>query len=387
MGQLFGRSAIVRLMDGIARNVRVTGLEAGPVVRELLEQLAPDREQLKLVLVFADWRLDPYALARGMQKALPAPVVGCSTLGVVANGPATAAAVGFYGDWLRAGVGIATELPKSAILRARDAVDRAASALGTTPQALEPGRHAALTLVDGLCGHEEAFCIGSAAAAPHIRFVGGSSSTEHGSARRSFLWANGEVFADAGVVVLLESALPMEAVTSSHLTVTPSKAVVTMAEGRLIEELDGMPAAPRLRQLIAQLGGRLDEAQPSEYAFARFVGGKPYVRSIHAVEGDFVLLASTVEPGHVLHVMRPGDLIAQTQRDLAAAASRIGGEMAALVAFSCVSRHWEAKARGIDRELAATYDMYPTTGFQTFGEQTGTLLVNHTLTGLAIGHG
>ena len=374
-------------MDGIARNVRVTGLEAGPVVRSLVDQLAPDKERLRLVLVFADWRIDPYALARGMQKALPAPVVGCATVGVVANGPATVAAVGFYGDWLRAGVGVATELPKSALSRARDAVDRAATALGTTPQALEAGKHAALTFVDGLCGHEEAFCIGSAAAAPHIKFVGGSSSSEHGSSRRSFVWANGEVLADAGVVVLLDSALPMEPVTSSHLTATPAKAVVTAAEGRLIEQLDGVPAAQRLRQLIAQLGGRLDEAHPSEYAFARFVGGKPYVRSIHNVEGDFILLASSVEPGHVLHVMRPGDLIAETRRDLAAAASRIGGEMASLVAFSCVSRHWEAQAKGLDRELAAAYDTYPTTGFQTFGEQTGTLLVNHTLTGLAIGHG
>lgn len=374
-------------MDGIARNVRVTGLEAGPVVRDLVDQLAPDKERLRLVLVFADWRIDAYALARGLQKALPAPVVGCATVGVVANGPATVAAVGFYGDWLRAGVGVATELPKSALSRARDAVDRAATALGTTPQALEAGKHAALTFVDGLCGHEEAFCIGSAAAAPQIKFVGGSSSTEHGSSRRGFVWANGEVLADAGVVVLLDSALPMEPVTSSHLTATPAKAVVTAAEGRLIEELDGVPAAQRLRQLIAQLGGRLDEAHPSEYAFARFVGGKPYVRSIHVVEGDYVLLASSVEPGHVLHVMRPGDLIAETHRDLAAAAHRIGGEMASLLAFSCVSRHWEAQAKGLDQQLAAAYDMYPTTGFQTFGEQTGTLLVNHTLTGLAIGHG
>ena len=85
--------------------------------------------------------------------------------------------------------------------------------------------------------------------------------------------------------------------------------------------------------------------------------------------------------------MRPDDLIAETERDLAAAADRIGGRVSSLIAFSCVTRHWEAQAKGLDRELAAAYDRYPTTGFQTFGEQTGTLLVNHTLTGLAIGHG
>jgi hypothetical protein len=340
------------------------------------------------VLLFADWRIDPYALARGVQKALPAPVIGCTTVGVISgpagSQPATAAAVGFYGDWLRVGIGVATELPKSALSRSRDAVERAARALGTTPAALDPNRHVALAFVDGLCGHEEAFCIGSAAAAPQIRVVGGSASTEHGSTRRSFIWANGEVLADAGVVVLLESMVPFEAVTSSHLTATAAKTVVTAAQGRVIEELDGMPAGRRVRQLIAQLGGTLDEMYP-QYSFARFVGGKPYVRSMVALDDELIHLATAVEVGHVLHVMRPGDLVGQTQRDLNAAVDRVGGKLSALLTFSCIARHYEAAANGIERALMATYAQFPTTGFQSFGEQTGTLLVNHTLTGLAIG--
>ena len=38
-------------------------------------------------------------------------------------------------------------------------------------------------------------------------------------------------------------------------------------------------------------------------------------------------------------------------------------------------------ARGLEEPLAETYAAYPTIGFQSFGEQTGMLLVNHTLTG------
>jgi hypothetical protein len=45
----------------------------------------------------------------------------------------------------------------------------------------------------------------------------------------------------------------------------------------------------------------------------------------------------------------------------------------------------EAAAHGLDRELAEVYAAYPTIGFQSAGEQSGLLLVNHTLTGLAIG--
>jgi hypothetical protein len=52
-----------------------------------------------------------------------------------------------------------------------------------------------------------------------------------------------------------------------------------------------------------------------------------------------------------------------------------------------VYRDWEANERGIAPELAAIYEAYPTTGFQSFGEQSGMLFVNHTLTALAIGCG
>ena len=59
--------------------------------------------------------------------------------------------------------------------------------------------------------------------------------------------------------------------------------------------------------------------------------------------------------------------------------------MAAFLAFSCMGRHSEAAIRGTASDLAAVYAAYPTIGFQTLGEQSGMLLVNHTLTGLAIG--
>jgi hypothetical protein len=368
----------------IARNVSAMGLDAGRVADELARGLAGD--DLRFVAVFADWRIDPAVLARELQRALsPAPVVGCTTIGVIGAEGATAAAIGFYGGWLRAGIGVAQDLPKSALSRSRDAVRHAAAALGTTAEALDPARHVAITLVDGSSGHEEAFCIGSAAAAPRIRFVGGSAATELGTPRRSYVWATGEAFTDAGIVVVLESAHRFEAVTSSHLVATEAKTVVTAASGRTIEELDGRPAVDRLRELVRELGGRLDEAQPSEYSFARYLDNVPYVRSMTRLEGKRIHLASAVEDGHVLRLVSAGDLIGTTTRDLADTAERIGGAIEALIVFSCIGRHWDAAARGLSRELAAAYAAYPTTGFQSYGEQTGMMLVNCTLTGLAIG--
>ncbi len=373
------------MVDGIARRVGAHGSDAEAVARELAEGLRG--EGLRLAVVFADWRIDAAVLARRLQQAIPAPIVGCTTIGVISGtGTApSAVAIGFYGDWLRVGIGIATDLPKSALARSRDAVHQAVAALGTTAEALQSHRHVAFTLVDGSCGHEEAFCIASAATAPQIRMVGGSAATELGSARRAYVWVNGEVLADAGIVVVLESSLPFEAVTSQHMVSTDMKTVVTSASGRVIDELDGRPAADRLREMVQELGGRLDETKPSEYSFARFVDSVPYLRSMVRIDDARIHLACAVEDGHVLRLMKPGDLIGKTQQDLAVTATRLGGQISAFLAFSCIARHWEASSRGLQDALAATYAAYPTIGFQSFGEQTGMLLVNHTLTGHAIG--
>lgn len=371
--------------EPIARQAFVAGRDPGELAGMLADRLVGPG--LKIAFVFGDRQLDPAILA-GLHRRLTAPVVGCAARGVIgAREPGEEPAVvglGLYGDWVRAGIGVAGELSKAALARSHDAVHQAAAALGTTPGALEPGRHIAITLVDGRYDRQEAFCIGSAAAAPRIRFVGGCTSTDLDQGAPTSVWANGEVLSDAGVVVVLDSDLPFHAVTSAHLVPTELKTVVTAASGRVIEELDGRPAAPRLRQLLASIGDRLGEPQPS-HAFARYLDGVPYVRGLYGIAGDHLILTCAVEIGHVLRVMQPGDLIGTSRRDLATAATRVGGAMAAFLAFSCAGRHMEAAARGIAHELAAAYAAYPVVGFQTLSEQSGMLLLNHTLTGLAIG--
>jgi len=369
--------------DTIARQAFAAGGDAEALASALVEQLrAPG---LQIAFVFGDHRLDPVALA-GMHRALGAPVIGGLGSGVIGpahgDGPA-AVALGLYGDGIRAGIGVATELSRAALARSGDAVQRAAAALDTTADALDPGRHIAITLIDGRDDHVEAFCIGSAAAAPRIRFIGGCTSTAGGPGSPC-MWANGELLADAGLVVVLDSDHPFHAVTSAHLVPTELKTVVTAVSGRMVEELDGRPAAPRLRQLLAGIGDRLDEPRPS-HAFARYLDGVPYVRSLHRIVGDHLELTCAVELGHVLRVMRPGDLIGTTRRDLTTAATRAGGSVAALLVFSNLCRHAEARARGTDADLAAVYAGCRAVGLHTQSEQSGMLLVNHTMTGLAIG--
>lgn len=378
------------MTEPLARQAYATGSDPAALARFVVDRLShtPGSPPLQIAFVFASCRLDAPALVAGLCE-LPAPVVGCTALGVIgpgkpAGGEPAVAALGLYGNWLRVGIGVAPELSKAALTRGRDAVHQAARALGLTAETLDPGRHVAVTLVDGRHHHEEAFCISSAAAAPQIRFVGGGASARFDDAPSTCVWAQGNVHTDAAVVVVLDSDLPFQPVTSSHLEPTELKTVVTAASGRVIDELDGRPAAPRLRHLLKLIGDTVDEHRP-QHTFARYIDGVPYVRSLHRIDGSRLIVASAVETGQILHVMRPGDLIRIMTRDLATAAERVGGAMSAFLAFSCIGRHWEASQRGLRGEMAATFAAYPTVGFQSLSEQSGMLLVNHTLTGLAIG--
>jgi hypothetical protein len=368
----------------IARPVVAEGEDAERVATAIVDGLrAPD---LRCAFVFADFRLDSNVIAAVTHRGLaPALVVGGTSHGVIASGPVkgmAAVGLGLYGDSMRFGVAMTSELSKSPLARSRDAVNAAADALGTAVEKLDPARHVGITILDGMSAAQEACCIGSAAAAPQIRFVGGAASTEW-AVRKPFVWSRGEARNDASIILLMESGVPVHVLASQHLVPTDLKVVVTAADGRDISELDGFPAAQRLRDLAGRLG--LDpDPRASQVSFARYLDGQPYVRSITDLVDDHVHVASGVEAGHVLRIMRPGDLIGRTKQDLAAAAAAVG-DLSALLVFSCIGRHWEAAARGLERELGEAYAQYPTVGFQSAGEQSGMILCNHTLTGLAIG--
>jgi hypothetical protein len=367
----------------IARSVAARGVDAVLVAKELGEKLvAPDLADLALVIVFADSAVDQPTLARETRTIFGAiPVVGCSTTGAIGSaelGAPGAVALGLYGTGVRVGLGVATELSSGAEARTRAAVEDAAASLGLSCETLDPERHVMVTLFEGSGHMDEPFCFASAVSAPQLRAVGGAASARANDGEVRHVFANGEALADAGIVIVLEPGVKFETLTSSHLVPTELRCVVTGATGRTITELDGLPAIARFGELVGKLGGTLGPATPGEFTFARFVDGIPYVRALTSVLPDALELGCSVDIGHVLRIMRPGDLVAQTSRDLAAAAERLGS-VSAVLAFSCTFRNLEAELRGVTEELEQVYER--------FGEQAGMLFVNHTLTALVLGGG
>jgi hypothetical protein len=347
-----------------------------------------------LVVVFASHRLDADAVAAAIDQELAGtPWIGCTSCGEIGAGgdhEGTIAAIAIGSPKLRVGLGIASDLARSALRSSRDAVSAAAASLGLQPEQLQPGKHAAIALVDGRSGFEESFCLGSAATAPQVHFVGGSASDNFEDPPRARVFFGGKAYSGAGVVAVIETDLPFAVIESEHMVPTPDRVVVTAAdpERRRVAELDGQPAAKRYAQLVAAHGGgALTAVLASSYPFAMYVGGRPYVRSVAEIDGQTLVFASAVDPGTILRLMRPGDLVGSTRQALLSAASEVGGHLRAVIAFSCLGRHREAMTSGARGALGELYDETPLVGFHSLGEQKGPLLVNHTLTGLAIGGG
>ena len=393
MGNFSATVRSVGAPDPIVGRAVAEGRDPVAVARSLRDQIAAlGVAQPTLVVAFASCQLDPDAMAAALSAAFaPAPVIGCTSHGEIAGGgdrQGAAVVLAIASPRLRVAPALAPDLRRSVLRSSRAAVVDAAAQLGATTEQLDPRRHVALTLVDGRSGVEESFCLATAATAPHIRFVGGSASDDFGPEARTRVFLGGRAHADAGVVALVESDLPFAVIESEHMIPSQVRTVVTAAdpERRRVLELDGFPAPRRYRQLVERLGGgEVDDVVASSFPFATYIAGRPYVRSVVKVEDDALVVAAAIDPGTVLRVMRPGDLVGTTAAALEAAAAEVGGSLSAVIAFSCLGRHREALTRGERAALAAAYDRAPLIGFHSFGEQVGALLVNHTLTGLAFG--
>lgn len=373
-----------------SKHAYASGHSAEAVGSQLAAQLAG--YECSLVLLLAHHRLDLSEVAAAIGRAVRAPLVGCSTTGVISSAQPDltqpmlepmATAVAFSSTWSRVGIGVASELERNAVANARAATIEAAQQLGLSVDQLDPERHVGISLFDGRGGQEESFCVGSAGAAPQLKFVGGVAWAEPSSTN---LVLGARRLSDAGIVVLLESERPCRVISSVHVEPSPLRCVVTASHGRRILELDGYPAYSRYHQLLRELGA---PNQPFEilapgYPLAMYLHGTPYIRSIRAAQGEVLELTSAISSGQVLRLMHPGDLIGATERDLAAAHSALGG-IELLLAFSCVSRRRDAAHRNLQAALDAAYRRYPVIGFDSHGEQLGMVLVNHTLSGLAIG--
>ncbi len=339
-----------------------------------------------LLVIFAAPATDLDLTARLAAAEFPeAAIMGCTTAGEIgADGYAedTVLAVAFKASHVVAEIVPVMGLGTGDVARAAQEAARARARLSAT----EPdwSWEFGFLLIDGMSLREDQVVAALRLGLGGMPFFGGSAG-DGLDFRHTYVLAGGAFREDAAVLAICRSRCPVQVVTFDHFAPTDIKMVVTEAipDRRIVREINAEPAAREYARLV---GVKPDELSPfvfSSHPVVVLVGGQHHVRAIQRVEenGDLVFF-SAIDEGLVLMLTQATD-IADHMRTALAGVTR-GGPPDAILGCECLFRRLIAEQTQQTRIISRMLADNRVVGFNTYGEQSGSVHVNQTFTGMAI---
>lgn len=244
----------------------------------------------------------------------------------------------------------------------------------------------ALTLLDGMSVREELVLSALNDALSGIPLVGGSAG-DNMHFRNTHLYYNKQFFSNAAVVVLVNTLCPFTVLSDHHLQQQTEKLVVTKADpvNRIAHEFNAEPAALEYCRVMGLSVDELNAVSFSLHPLGVQVGDNVFVRSLQQVNDDLSLtFFCAIDTGIVLTKLSSGGMLDEFQARMEAVIEEIGPPQI-VIGCDCIHRRMECEARGQSEQLAALYRRYKVVGFNTYGEHSDAMHVNHTFTGIAIG--
>ena len=250
----------------------------------------------------------------------------------------------------------------------------------------EPGSVFAMSLIDGLSYSEEAVTVAIDRGLDGIPLIGGSAgdNLEFEATRQI---SSGQSYSQACIVLLVHSKLPCRIYTNNNFVPTNCKLVVTEADPdrRRVTEFNAEPAAIAYANAIGLKRSELDAGSFASHSVIVKFGGQHFCRSIQRLNEDGSLtFFCAIDTGLVLTVANSVGMEASSREQIENLEMEIG-PIDLLFGFDCVYRKLDAQRRGTTHKIAALYKEKNFIGFNTYGEQYGSMHVNHTFTGVAIG--
>ena len=355
--------------------------------------IAAERGDSALTVVFATGDHDLAALGRDLAACGVTRVIGASTGRIIsAGGFEPGGVAGFHlpagrfaaADTLFedvAGIG----LPE---LRAR--VRQLQLELGSGPGGRFKHRFA-LLLVDAESRCEERLAAVLGMELNGVPLIGGSAGDLYfnplghppGSTR---LLYHGSANRGGAVLCLVASASPVIAYCHNHYVPSDKKFVITDADParRVVREIDGRPA---LGVYAAACGFRRPPRESRDFApfpLMIRIGGHYYARGMQRIYPDGALeFACALEPGLVVALAKPGDMIASLDGLFATMRGQIGAPDL-VIGVDCAARTAYMERQGLSKGIEALLQEHAVTGFSSLGEQFNTIHANNSFTCLGI---
>ncbi|WP_424930962.1 FIST N-terminal domain-containing protein [Amaricoccus macauensis] len=339
-----------------------------------------------LLAIFAAPMADLELLAQLGPEYFPrSQIIGCTTAGEITPkgySEDSILLVAFKASHVVAETVPILGLAKAEVARAaQEAVRRRAKLAAAAP---EWAWEFSFLLIDGMSLREDQVVSALRLGLGGMPFFGGSAGDglDFG---HTYVLVDGVFREDAAVLAVCRSRCRVQVIKFDHFEPTNTKMVVTEAipDRRIVREINAEPAAREYARLV---GVREDELSPfvfSSHPVVVNVGGQHHVRAIQRVEenGDLVFF-SAIDEGLVLTLAQAADITDHMRTALANVT--LGGEPDAIIGCECLFRRLIAEQTQQTRVISRMLADNRVVGFNTYGEQSGSVHVNQTFTGMAI---
>jgi hypothetical protein len=358
------------------------------MVSTIFDSFAGAKSELVMLFCSPQFHIAEVAAAVGAY-GLDARVVGCTTAGeITPRGHRHDSIVGvsFDTEHFAASVKPIEHLVDFEIAAGFAAARALLAEQELVQQRLDTPHTFAMLINDSLAMREEAIVSAFGAALGHVPLVGGSAGTSP-TVREPNMFLDGRVLDNAALMLLISTDLDFRVFQTQHFKPLDQKVVVTKADpaNRMVLEINAEPAA---REYARLLGLQRDELTPQVFAAHPLVvraGGRHYARAIQQVnEDDSLHFFCAIDEGIVLSIAESGNLVA----DLESLFVRLNhdlGPVEAVLGFDCILRYIEMEQGQMLGDIQRLLAANTVIGFNTYGEQFGTMHMSQTFTGIAFG--
>lgn len=345
---------------------------------------------MALVVFFCSAQYDLIILASELSRLFAGvQVVGCTTAGEI--GPRgyrdhSISGASFPSDSFAVTCGRIDRLQQFESIQAQSLAQDLMQRLESLEPRVDTSNSFALMLIDGLSVREEPVTRALQNAFGKLPLVGGSAG-DGLSFGRTQVYSDGSFHTDSAVLALVTTHVPFRIFKTQHFVPTDQRLVVTAAdaEHRIVNEIDGWPAAERYAEILGTDVKSLDPSRFAEQPIVVAIDGTNYVRSIQKVNPDGSLtFFCAIEEGLVLRGALGVDLVGNMQEVFAEIQAAIG-QPQLVIGCDCILRKLEITQRGLVDRVEDVFRDNNAIGFSSYGEQYLGVHVNQTLTGIAIG--
>jgi hypothetical protein len=340
-------------------------------IAELKEKL--DFADMKMVMYFASSTYNPALLSKAMKNTFPgATVFGCSTAGEISTGKMlknSIVAMAFGAEAVSdVAIGVMTGIRDGSVAqKVPEVFTSFEHHYGSEMRSLDFSKYVGLILVDGLSVAEERIMdrIGDLT---DVLFVGGSAGDDLKFAC-TYVYANGEAYTDAAVLVLLKPAVGFDIVKTQSFRATGKRLVATEVDEakREVISFNNRPAATVYAEAV---GTTVDDAPNyfMKHPLGLLAGDEIYVRSPQQIKDGGIVFYCNIMEGMELALLSSTDMVADTRNALKAKNGKEGA-IAGIVNFHCILRTLELEKDNLTDEYGKIFSEVPTVGFSTYGEE------------------